>query len=116
MAETKFRLKFYNYSYRDFNVTLNGVSKCIERYNNEAFYSDEKEEKTLIIQSYSHGAELYFEYKVMSHLNYTFDSSFNLIQNNNEKLLRESKMNKTDEELIEIINQGNQGNKKSKLN
>lgn len=110
LIETKFRFIFFNYSFRDFNVTFNGETKMIKRYNNEAFYSDEKEEKKIIIEHNCNDLTLKFEYTIKSWFSYTFDSSFNLIQNNNEQLLKENFLNVSNEEILKIINEGNSGN------
>lgn len=110
LEETKLIFFFFNYSFRNFNVTFNGITKKINRYEYEKFYSEEKEDKKLIIKhNCAHGGDMEFQYTVKSFLSYTFDSAFNLVQDNNMRITLPNKVNLSQDQIQKIVNEGNTG-------
>jgi hypothetical protein len=109
LEKTHFKFIFFNYSYKNFNVTINGETRKVEKYDQDIFFIKEKNNQKLRIEHKEKDLELIFEYTVKSYLSYTIDATFNLIQNNNDTSIKPDYMNVPNEKLNKIIEEGNIG-------
>jgi hypothetical protein len=82
----------------------------IKKYNNEKFYIKEKNNQQILIESVNANQEFVLKYTVKSFLSYTLDSTFNLIQNNNYKTIKEDFISLPHFRYFKITKQGNLSN------